>query len=122
MPVLIRLNALVGTVTYDYIAREGEVLLPLPEGFDLENWEYAEGELHRKPVRLTRLDYMRRFTLTEEAGIRVAARTDPMIEVILGRLSAAEYVDVTDTETVAGVDYLVGQGLLTAERKAEVLA
>ncbi len=122
MPVLIRLNALVGTVTDDYIAQEGEVLRPLPEGFDLDNWEYAEGALRKKPVRLTRLDYMRRFTLVEEAGIRVEARTDPMIEVILGRLSAAEYVDVTDTETVAGVDYLVGKGLLTAERKAEVLA
>ena len=35
MPVLIRLNALVGTVTDDYVAQEGEVLLPLPEGFDL---------------------------------------------------------------------------------------
>lgn len=122
MPVLIRLNALVGTVTDDYVAQEGEVLLPLPEGFDLDSWEYSEGALRKKPVRLTRLDYMRRFTLVEEAGIRVAARTDPMIEVILGRLSAAEYVDVTDTETMAGVDYLVVNGLLTAERKAEVLA
>ena len=122
MPVLIRLNALVGTVTDDYVAQEGEVLLPLPEGFDLDSWEYSEGALRKKPVRLTRLDYMRRFTLVEEAGIRVAARTDPMIEVILGRLSAAEYVDVTDPETMAGVDYLVGMGLLTAERKAEVLA
>ena len=122
MPVLIRLNALVGTVTDDYVAQEGEVLLPLPEGFDLDSWEYSEGALRKKPVRLTRLDYMRRFTLVEEAGIRVAARTDPMIEVILGRLSAAEHVDVTDTETMAGVDYLVVNGLLTAERKAEVLA
>ncbi len=122
MPVLIRLNALVGTVTDDYVAQEGEVLLPFPDGFDLDSWEYAESALRKKPVRLTRLDYMRRFTLAEEAGIRVAARTDPMIEVILGRLSAAEYVDVTDPETMAGVDYLVSQGLLTAERKAEVLA
>lgn len=122
MPVLIRLNALVGTVTDDYIAQEGEVLQPLPEGFDLDNWEYAEGALRKKPVRLTRLDYMRRFTrLWRKPGIRVEARTDPMIEVILGRLSAAEYVDVTDTETVAA-STIWSKGLLMAERKAEVLA
>ena len=122
MPALIRFNNLIGTVTEDYVALEGERLLPIPEGFDLDSWEYAAGGLRRKPIRLTRFDYMRRFSLEEEAGIRVAARTDPLIEVILGRLSAAEYVDVTDPETMAGVDYLVGQGLLTAERKAEVLA
>lgn len=120
--VLVRFNVLVGTVTDDHVAQEGEKLLPLPEDFSLDAWEYAGGVLRKKPARLTKLDYMRRFTLVEEAGIRMAARTDPMIEVILGRLSAAEYIDVTDSETIAGIDYLIGQGLLAPERKAVVLA
>ena len=121
MPVLIRFNALVGTVTDDYVAQEGEQLLPVPEGFDLDNWDYSDGALRKKGARLTQLAYMQRFSIAEEAGIRVAAKTNPVIEVILARLAAAEYVDLTDPNTAAGLSVMVSAGLLPIARAEEIL-
>ena len=121
MPVLIRFNALVGTVTDEYVAQEGELLLPVPEGFDLDNWDYADGALRKKGARLTQLAYMQRFSIAEEAGIRVAAKTNPVIEVILARLAAAEYVDLTDPNTAAGLSVMVNAGLLPIARAEEIL-
>lgn len=121
MPVLIRFNALVGTVTDDYLAQEGELLLPVPEGFDLDNWDYADGALRKKSTRLTQLAYMQRFSIAEEAGIRVAAKTNPVIEVILARLAAAEYIDLTDPNTAGGLSVMVSAGLLPIARAEEIL-
>lgn len=69
-------------------------------------------------------DFMLRFTLSEEAAIRTAARTDAFVEVLLGRLRAPTLRRVVfdDPVLLAGLQYLQSQGLLTAERAAEILA
>lgn len=121
MRVLVRFNTIVGTVTDDYLAQDGEQLLPVPEGFDLDNWEYADGALRTAGMRLTQLAYMQRFSIAEEAGIRVAAKTNPVIEVILARLAAAEYVDLTDPATADGLSVMVNAGLLPIARAEEIL-
>lgn len=67
-----------------------------------------------KTWRLTRLAYMKRFTIREEAAIRSA--NDPVVSVILARLDAATYVDLLDASVKEGLDYLVSKELLTQER------
>lgn len=68
-------------------------------------------------------DFMRRFTIAEEAAIRGAARTDPVIEVLLARLAAPTLTRVLfdDQTLLDGLAYLQSKSLLTPERALELL-
>ncbi len=70
---------------------------------------------------LTKLAFMNRFTMEELAAIYTAAKTEVMVEVFLDKLKLAEHVDVTDPQTVAGLQALAASGLLTEARVQEVL-
>lgn len=70
---------------------------------------------------LTKLAFMNRFTMEELAAIYTAAKAEVMVEVFLDKLKLAEYVDVTDPQTVAGLQALAASGLLTEARVQEVL-
>jgi hypothetical protein len=69
----------------------------------------------------TPLEFMKEFTLSEEAAIRTAARTDVLLETLLARLAAAHSVQADTPLTIQGMDYLVAQGLISASRKTEIL-
>ncbi len=94
--------------------------------------EYLEAQLVAKnavdaivagtALPLSLLDFMHRFTLQEEAAIRVAAKTDPIIEVLLSRLAAATTVRVSHPDIQSGIGYLVQKGLLSQERASTILA
>lgn len=71
---------------------------------------------------ITVLMFRRRFTTAEKSAIYAAASTDSNVQLFLDDLSAASYVDVTDQETIDGVDYLISQGLLDASRRDAMLA
>jgi hypothetical protein len=88
-----------------------------------DTWTGAEFVPPAAPVRewATALDFMKAFTLAEEASIRAAAKTDPTLEVFLARLAAAPYVRSDDSLTIQGMEYLVMQGLITEARKDEIL-
>lgn len=70
---------------------------------------------------LTPLEFMRRFTVQEEAAIRTSARTDAIVEVFLSRLDAAQLVHLDNPETIAGVNYCVSINAITAMRGSEIL-
>lgn len=67
-------------------------------------------------------EFLDRFTMQELAGFEVAQRTDPILAVLLRKLSAATQVHADNAELLAGLDYVVAAGLLTAERRAAILA
>ena len=69
---------------------------------------------------ITKLSFLNRFTITERLAIR--ASTDPIVNDIMKLLEVAEYVNITDTNTVNGVGYLAMVGLVQPARVAEVLA
>lgn len=74
------------------------------------------------PTRvITKLAFMNRFTMEELAAIYTAAKTEVMVEVFLDKLKLAEYVDVTDPQTIAGLQALAASGLLTEARVQEIL-
>ena len=61
---------------------------------------------------------------SSEASARassLAAKTEVMVEVCLYKLKLAEHVDVTDPQTIAGLQTLAASGLLTEARVQEVL-
>lgn len=72
--------------------------------------------------RITSSAFVARFTEAEKQGIATAAQTDPVIDGFMTRVYAEPYVWLASDEVVAGMDYLVAQGLLTVQRKDEILA
>ncbi len=77
--------------------------------------------LLQPPSPLTKLAFMNQFTMDELAAIYTAAKTEVMVEVFLDKLKLAEHVDVTDPQTIGGLQALVASGLLTEARVQEVL-
>jgi hypothetical protein len=70
---------------------------------------------------ITRLAFMNRFTMQELAAIYTAAKTEVMVEVFLEKLKLAEEVNLTDAQTIGGVQALAASGLLSEARVQEVL-
>jgi hypothetical protein len=65
-------------------------------------------------------DYLKRFTRDEYAAARTSSNID--VQWMLDNLIAAQYVDINDPEVSAGLDLLVAEGIITKQRKAELLA
>lgn len=72
--------------------------------------------------KLTKLEYMNRFTDAELAVIYAAAKTVVQVEIWLEKFRLATDVDLEDPRTVAGVEAMEGAGLLAEGRAAEILA
>lgn len=71
------------------------------------------------------LDMKRAFTREERLAIRVARAEDPLVDDVMDLLEATTRsmarVQADDADFLSGLDYFVSIGLLTAERKAEIL-
>ncbi len=71
--------------------------------------------------RITKLAMRQRFTIPELIAILTASKTDPMVEVLLGNMQVATFIDLARTDTVQGIGYLAQQGLITPQRMGEIL-
>ena len=69
--------------------------------------------------RITSSDFIYRFTPLEFADIN--ASSDPVVQDFIAQVKAAPYVWLGSVEVIAGMDYVVAAGLLTAARKDEIL-
>lgn len=65
-------------------------------------------------------DYLKRFTMAEYAAARRAESVE--VQWALDNMIAAQYIDIEDPETVAGLDLMVSHGVLTAGRRDELLS
>jgi hypothetical protein len=70
---------------------------------------------------LSRLEFLRLFTVTERITMRTAAKQSPVMEDYLQLLDLALEISLDDPDTVAGVQMMEGAGLLATGRAAEVL-
>jgi hypothetical protein len=70
----------------------------------------------------TPLEFIERFTDAEQLAIVTAAMTEPRLRLWYDKLMAASFVDLDDARLLAGVEALVVAGLITSQRRAEVLA
>ncbi len=62
------------------------------------------------------------FTPAEQLAVVTATMQDPVVKLLYDRLLGAAYWSYEDTETEQGLALLVEKGLLTPERKAEIVA
>lgn len=69
----------------------------------------------------TAYQFLLRFTPQERAAYRAAAQTDDLVADFLNLATAAQEIINDDPMTIAGMDYLVSIGILTSQRKAEIL-
>ncbi len=78
--------------------------------------------------KLTKLEYMNRFTDSELAAIYGAAKVSPAVEVWLKKFEMAtpdadgKAIDLGDPRTIAGLQALEAATLLGAGRATEILA
>lgn len=71
------------------------------------------------PVTCSPYEFLQRFTQAER--IAIEASTDVYVKDFSSLLKAAQEIDFDDSNTHAGMAYLVSLGLLTEERKNEIL-
>lgn len=61
------------------------------------------------------------FTQAEQLAVVTATMADPMVKLMYDRLLGAAYLSYEDPETEQGLALLMDKGLLTPERKAEIV-
>lgn len=87
---------------------------------------YRPGSVPRfvdpNPRKWTAYEFLNRFTDAELMAVRAKSQTDAVTWKFLTFATAAQEVVSNDPVTIAGMDYLVSVGILTASRKAEILA
>lgn len=82
--------------------------------------EVEEPEVPMPPAHIfVPRDFLRRFSMAEYA----AARRSESIEVqwALDNMIAAQYIDIEDPETIAGLDLMVAAGVITPGKRDELL-
>lgn len=92
--------------------------------FDAQKHEVIEGgyQLKSQPQKLriiTIAAFRRRLTTAEKVAIMTS--TDPVVKVLDEDLKVSSFVDLDFSELQQGLDYLISQGILTAERKTALL-
>lgn len=81
--------------------------------------------LKNPPINVRRLppfSFLKRYTPEERQAIRVARKTDDVLDEILMMLQTVRYVDLDDSDTQQGIGYIAQQGLIAPNRIAEILA
>ena len=73
-------------------------------------------------VALTPGAFLQRFTADERIAIRGQRAADAYVDDFLDLLSHATEVRSDDRDVIDGLDRLVAAGLLTGERRAEILS
>lgn len=69
---------------------------------------------------MSSLAFFDRFTESEQDAVVGSNILD--VKKIYGRMMGADFIDTTDLETITGLDGLIAYGLVSADRKAEILA
>ena len=70
---------------------------------------------------MTSAAFVRRFEATEYAAILAAADQSEQVAALIEQLTNTPYVALDDERLAPGLQLLVGAGLLTAARVAEIL-
>ena len=70
---------------------------------------------------ITKLEYMNRFHDDELATLYTAAKANVQIEIWLEKFKLAEFIDLPDARTIAGVQALEAAGIIGTGRAAEIL-
>jgi hypothetical protein len=68
----------------------------------------------------TKFEFLSKFTSEERIAIRTS--TDPVVQDFIHMLEVSEQIDVSNTTTIDGINYLESINLLTNNRATEILS
>lgn len=120
-----------------YIKRDGVIIkddhlfIPL----DIENRdykEYLEWQEKNPPIEeyvlpvpsktvFTSLEFRDLFTINEQLSIRESQLVDMGVGLVYDMMLSAQSIDISNPRTIQGMDLLVAKGLLTNQRRNEIL-
>jgi len=104
------------------INQRDHVFLSAEDNFDASSYI---GRKFPKPApigtKITRLAMRNRFTFAEKVDIENAKATDAEVKVFADDMVAANYIDLSDQNTIDGVNMLEQKGLIDAGRASEIL-
>lgn len=122
-------GTVIGVREGDWSGKPGYILLANDErviqgmGFDASKSPRFFLKPRPQPApKWTAFQFLLRFTEAEREAFRVAAATDSAVADFMQLCTAASQVEANHPMTIAGMDYLVAEGLLTQARADEVLA
>lgn len=95
-----------------------------PEQLAARKAELASRPTPSSPVRpkvYTPYQFLSKFTQDERIAIRKAAQVDDRLSDFMYLLEHASEIQTTDPNLISGLSALVSAGLLTAQRKDEIL-
>lgn len=75
-----------------------------------------------EPVIISKTRFRNLFTIQEKVEIYTAAKEDPVIQVFLDDVLAADDIDLSFPPLILGVNYLVQEGIITQGRAAQILS
>ena len=95
-------------------------------GYGFDDYDHTELTLQAPvpeivPRTLTKLEYLRRFTVEERVAIRAAAASNPLLADYLQLMELAQEINTGDPDTIAAVTMLEQAGLIAAGRAQEIL-
>ena len=79
-------------------------------------------KVYKQAMQMLKENQSQLFTMAELAAVYTAAKSSVMIEVFLDKWKMAEFIDLRDPNTIAGVNGLADAGLITKERVPVILA
>lgn len=72
-------------------------------------------------MKITKLALRQRLTVQELMALQTASQTSVFLQVLKDNLSVSTFIDLSRSDTVAGIGALVSMGILTAERANTIL-
>lgn len=73
------------------------------------------------PENLDPSDFLERFTDPEILSIYQQKKTDDLLEIFLDLVKLRKQINLKGVTTSKGLDYLINKGIITEERKVEIL-
>jgi hypothetical protein len=81
---------------------------------------YCNNEPLSAPI--SKREFLKKFTPAEYAAIKTTAAVNATLDWYWQQFLLAEFIDMSDADTIAGIDMLEQAGLIAAGRAAEILA
>ena len=75
-----------------------------------------------KSNKLSRLEFLSRFTVEERISLRQTETTDPFVAILFDMIRVAEFIDLNDQTTIDGINYLASKEYISTARAAEILS
>lgn len=110
------------------LAPQGDIAVGYVEGLtkaELETytWDKTSGQFIATPRRIfSKREFLKRLTVDEYSAIRAATATDPTVDYYWQLIMLTDRVDLNDPDVITGLSTFVQAGLLTEQRKQEILA